>query len=41
VFALCALGSIDQARAEGLHFLASHGLSPHADAVRASCGLSK
>jgi hypothetical protein len=39
VFALCALGSVDQARAEGLRFLASHGLSPHADAVRASCGV--
>jgi hypothetical protein len=40
VFALCALGSVDQARAEGLRFLASHGLSPHADAVRASCGVT-
>jgi hypothetical protein len=40
VFALCALGSVDQARAEGLRFLASHGLSPHADAVRTSCGVA-
>jgi hypothetical protein len=39
VFALCALGSVDQARAEGLRFLAGHALSPHADAVRASCGV--
>ena len=39
VFALCAVGRVGQARAEGLRFLASHALSPHADAVRASCGV--
>jgi hypothetical protein len=39
VFALCALGNVEQARAEGVRFLAGHALSPHADAVRASCGV--
>ncbi len=41
VFALCALGKVEQARAEALRFLASHGQSPHADAVRFSCGLGR
>jgi hypothetical protein len=38
VFALCALGDVDQARAEAARFLASHSLSPYASAVQSSCG---
>jgi hypothetical protein len=38
VFALCALGDVAQARAEGVRFLATHARSPYADAVRGSCG---
>jgi hypothetical protein len=38
IYALCALGEASQARALADRFLASHPSSPHAGAVRASCG---
>jgi hypothetical protein len=38
VFALCALGDVPRARAEGVLFLAAHARSPYADAVGGSCG---
>jgi hypothetical protein len=41
VFALCALGDVSQARAEGIRFLAAHAQSPYADAVGGSCGSAR
>ena len=38
VTTLCALGRVDQARAEAARFLATHAESPLAKVVRRSCG---
>lgn len=38
VYALCALGNVDAAHAAASRFLADHPFSPHAAAVRTSCG---
>jgi len=38
IYALCALGRVDEARALATRFLADHPVSPHAASVRASCG---
>lgn len=40
VYALCALGRTDDARVVATRFLAEHPVSPHAAAVRASCGIA-
>jgi hypothetical protein len=40
IYALCALGRTDQARALASRFLSEHPLSPHAASVRNSCGVS-
>jgi outer membrane protein assembly factor BamD (BamD/ComL family) len=37
---LCALGRVEDARALSSRFVAAHASSPHAAAVRGSCGLS-
>jgi len=36
---LCALGRVEEARALSSRFVAAHPASPHAAAVRASCGI--
>jgi hypothetical protein len=38
ITALCVLGRVDEARTRAKSFLRSHGSSPHAAKVRASCG---
>lgn len=38
ITALCVLGRVDEARTRAKAFLKSHGSSPHAAKVRASCG---
>jgi outer membrane protein assembly factor BamD (BamD/ComL family) len=38
VYALCALGRTDAARALASRFLSEHPVSPHAASVRNSCG---
>ena len=38
IYALCALGNADAARAAAARFLADHPYSPHAASVRTSCG---
>jgi len=38
IYALCALGRVDEARLLATRFLADHPVSPHAASVRASCG---
>ena len=40
IYVLCALGRTDEARARAARFIASHSASPHASAVRASCGMA-
>jgi hypothetical protein len=40
IFTLCALGQADDARSLATAFVAAHPRSPHAPAVRSSCGLA-
>jgi hypothetical protein len=40
IYALCALGRIDDAHELAVQFITAHPASPHAAAIRASCGLA-
>jgi hypothetical protein len=40
IYALCALGRADEARLLATRFMAAHPASPHAPAVRSSCGFT-